>query len=192
MFIGGCYSFPKYRTDIRAGAVKTMITGEGPVGKTGELLRAAGNAAVIAGIPLLMHTESGAGSLEALDILSKVGLNPERVIICHADRKKVDIRLNREIAKTGAYLSYDTVSLFDWTSTDAEIGLILDMIEAGFEEKLMVSTDTTIDRMKSYGGNVGLDYIPLEFLPKLENAGVAKDIILKLVRINPSKALMRV
>lgn len=192
MYLGGRYSFPRYKTNIKAGAVKAMITAEGAVGRVKTLLRAAGRAASISGAPHILHTESGIGALQALEILSGVGVPPERVLVCHADRQSIDYDLNLEIVKAGAYLEYDTITLFHYHDNETEIRLILHMLEHGYEDQLLISTDTTTDRMKSYGGKVGMDYILTEFIPKLKAAGISEHLISKMVRDNPAKALKRI
>ena len=46
---------------IRSGAVKAAIGREGPAGRFETCLRAAAGAAAEAGVPLILHTEAGAG-----------------------------------------------------------------------------------------------------------------------------------
>lgn len=192
MFLGGCYSWPYYQTDIKAGAVKAMLNRDGVSGRVEVLLRAAGRAACKAGTALILHTEFGKGVLDALNLLDKVGLSPERVLVSHVDRQANDYGIHREIAATGAYLIYDTVTLFEYHDNDSEIKLIMHMIEQGYGDRLLISTDPTKDRLKSYGGQVGMDYILTEFLPKLRRASISEDIVQMLVRDNPARALKRI
>lgn len=191
MFLGGCYSWPHYQTDIKAGAVKAMLNKDGVSGRVKVLLRAAGRAACKTGTPLILHTEFGAGTIDALNLLDKVGLPPERVMVCHVDRQANDYVIHREIAATGAYLEYDTITLFEFHDNDSEIRLILHMLEQGYVDRLLISTDPTVDRLKSYGGQVGMDYILTEFLPKLRKAGVSEEFIQKMTRDNPARILQR-
>jgi len=51
--------------------------------------------------------------------------------------------------------------------------------------------DTTRERLKSYGSNIGLDYILAKFIPALKKYGINNDIINKITRKNPAEALTR-
>lgn len=191
MFLGGSFGWPEYRTNIRAGIVKAMLTGEGVKGRTEVLLRAAGMAAAETGTALMLHTEFGKGALDALNLLDKLGLPPERVLICHVDRQAEDYAIHEEIAAAGAYLEYDTITLFEFHSNEPEIKLILHMIERGYLKQLLISTDPTADRLKNYSGKVGMDYIHTTFIPMLRAAGVTEVYINQILKDNPAKALQR-
>jgi len=178
------------RLPIRAGAVKAAMGAEGPTGRDGTLLRAAARAAVAGDVPLILHTEAGAGAVEAVKLSERAGLDPGRMLVCHADRKAKDFRLHEEIAETGAFLEYDTIGRFRYHSDEEEVRLILHMLEAGHRDRLLLSLDTTAARLKRYGGEIGLSYLIETFLPLLRQSGVSPSDIEAITRTNPARAFV--
>lgn len=192
MYQGGHYEVPEHRTDIRAGLVKAILTSEGAVGRTEVLLRAAGRAAAAGGCSLMLHTEYGKGALEAVRILEECGLPPKRILICHVDRQAEDYGIHEAIADTGVYMEYDTITLFEFHNNISEVKLLRHMIDRGHLDQILISTDPTADRLKSYEGNVGMDYILTHFVPLLKEFGFTEEEIRKIQRKNPAEALKRV
>jgi phosphotriesterase-related protein len=177
------------RLPIRAGAVKAALGLDGPVGRDAGFLRAAAKAAALGNAPLVLHTEAGAGAVEAVKLAERMGLDPSRVLACHVDRQADDFRPHEEIASTGAYLEYDTISRFKYHGDEAEIRLILHMLEKGFRDRLLLSLDTTAARLRHYGGEIGLTYLIETFLPALKHCGVSEADIRLITRENPVRAL---
>ena len=174
-------------TPIRAGAVKAAIGEDGPVGRAGECLWAAAAAASDANVPLIVHTERGIGAVDAIKICASAGLKPEKVIVCHVDRQATDTRIHEEIARTGVYLDYDTIARYKYHDDASEVQLILHMIEKGYAERLLLAMDTTVQRLTSYGADVGLDFILRSFLPALRDAGVTENLIQTITVDNPAR-----
>jgi 5-phospho-D-xylono-1,4-lactonase len=191
MFVGGCYCLPQYRTNVRAGIVKAMILGEGAVGRVGTLLSAAGRAAKSAGAALMLHTDAGKNVMGALDLLEGVGLPPDRVLVCHVDRQVSDYSVHQKIAERGVYLEYDTTTLFEYHDSAAEIRLLQFMLDKGYGERILLSTDPTADRLKSYSGKVGMDYLLTVLIPMMRDAGMTQAIIDMIFRTNPARALRK-
>jgi len=176
------------RLSIRAGAVKAALGQEGPVGRDRTLLRAAARAASDGNVPLILHTESGAGAVEALNLCEQTGLDPRSVLICHVDRQALDYSPHEEIAKTGAFLEYDTIGRFRYHDDEEEIRLILHMLERGYRDRLLLSLDTTAARLRRYGGEIGLNYLLDTFLPLLRKRGVPQSDIEEITHANPIRA----
>ncbi|MCI8312302.1 MAG: phosphotriesterase [Lachnospiraceae bacterium] len=192
MYQGGHYEVPEHQTGIRAGLVKAMLTEEGVCKRTEVLLRAAGRAAVAGGASLMLHTEYGKGALDAIRLLSELGLATERILICHVDRQVEDYGIHEAIADTGVYLEYDTITLFEYHNNISEVKLLQHMVDRGHLRQILLSTDPTVDRLKSYGGNVGMDYILTQFIPLLLEFGFTEEMIRILNQENPARALRRV
>lgn len=191
MYLGGGFDRPDPRTDIRAGVVKCALTETGVSGRSESLLRAAGRAAAGAGAPILLHTERGVGAVDAVRLLGDLGLPPERIMICHVDRQVADYGVHEAIADTGAYLEYDTITLFEHHDNAGEIRLIEHMVGRGHLERILLATDPTADRLKSHGSPVGMDYLLTGFLPLLRVSGFTDSMIDTLCRVNPARALAR-
>lgn len=168
------------------GAVKAAIGKDGPAGRLGECLRAAAGAAARAGKPLILHTERGAGAVEAVAICEREGLDPARVAVCHADRQAEDFSVHEEIARTGAFLEYDTIARYRYHDDESEVRLIRHMLDFGCAERLLLSLDTTAARLRGYTPDApGLDFILRVFLPELEKSGVPCATLAEITRRNP-------
>lgn len=191
MFLGGCYGWPAYQTDIRAGLVKAMLTSEGVIGRTKVLLRAAGRAAARTGTSLMLHTEYGKGAIEAVQFLKEQGMEEKKILVCHVDRQVEDLSIHEEIAASGVFMEYDTLTLFEFHDNESEIRMLRHMIEKGFLNQILISTDPTADRLKNYEGKCGMDYILTTFVPELKKQGFTDQEILQITKENPKKALLR-
>lgn len=91
--------------DRRASAIKAAHAGS--VADDLAAWEAAVEAQRRTGACLLVHTERGAGAVELLAWLAEQGVQPERVYLCHMD-KRPDLGLHRELAQAGVLLGYDT------------------------------------------------------------------------------------
>lgn len=174
--------------NVRPGAVKAAIPAEGPQGRFRVLVCAAAGAAAKADVPLILHTEKGAGAVEAVRLCEGEGLDPARIAVCHADRQADDFKPHEEIARTGVFMEYDTIARYKYHDDESERRLILHMIEKGYLDRLLISLDTTAARLKSYGGDVGLDFILNAFLPSLLASGLSQTEI-DCITINNSRRI---
>lgn len=174
---------------VLPGAVKAAIGPAGSLNGFRARLRAAARAAADAGTALILHTQAGEDAVEAVRICEACALAPERILVCHADRQAGDFSVHEAVAKTGAYLEYDTIGRFKYHDDPSEIRLILHMLERGYGDKLLLALDTTAARLQSYGGEIGLTYLLERFLPALRRQGVSEEEIAQMTRRNPAKAL---
>lgn len=153
-----------------------------------KLFEAAAIAHKATGVPILTHTEHGTCGLEQIELLSKLGVSPENVIICHMDRNP-DLYLHKELASTGCYLEYDNASRIKYHPDQSIVQLILEMIDAGYGNQLLLGTDFALrSYWKAYGGGPGMSYLLQSFVPRLIQEGAPKDIIDRLLMSNPQKA----
>lgn len=169
------------------GVVKAAIGRDGPTGRFVTCLRAAAGAAAQAGVPLILHTEYGTGSVKAVALCEAEGLDPARIAVCHADRQASDLAIHEAIAHTGAYLEYDTIARYKYHDDVSEVALIQHMLELGYGHRLLLSLDTTAARLHRYGGAPGMGYILQEFIPMLLQNGVSKAEIHTVTEQNPHR-----
>ena len=174
--------------EVLPGAVKAALGKEGLDARAEVKLRAAARAAAEADVPIVIHTEKGAGGVEAVQLCRAAGLAPVRILICHVDRQADDFAPHDAIADTGAMLEYDTIGRFKYHDDASEIRLIRHMIEGGHLNQLLLSLDTTNQRLHAYGGEIGLDYILNSFLPALRDAGVSEEQLRTMTIENPRQA----
>jgi phosphotriesterase-related protein len=159
------------------------------------LYRAAGRAGKHTGAAVISHGFLTA--LKQLEILSKEGLSTNRIIISHLDSQGyIDIERDKEIARAGAYVSYDQVGIEDWSKMpyrmpdEKRVELILAMLDAGFKDRILLSTSSKCQKLgwgENHFHNVG--HLIRYFLSKLKRAGVSDAIINEMLLENPRKAL---
>ena len=179
------------RLKAKAGIIKVAVD-KGGINATEaytRLFHAAVNAAAETGAAILAHFELGEDVFPLIRLMERAGLPPRRLLACHLDRARHDAAYHKEVADSGAYLEYDTINRLKYISNEQELDLICEMLEAGYEKKLLFSLDTTNERLRSYGANMGLDYILSTFKGLLAERGVSEDVLCKIMTVNPSIAI---
>ena len=88
-------------------------------------------------------------------------------------------------------MEFDTIGRFKYHSDEDEAKFIVKLVEEGYEDTILLGLDTTRDRLKSYGGSIGLDYISKNFIPTLKDFGLSDKIIEKFLVTNPAKAFTK-
>lgn len=179
---------PSTRCAAKAGIIKCAIDERG-VKPYETLFRAAAAAHETTGAPLLIHTEDGSHAVELIDLLRALGVAPRHILVCHTERSVTDFGEKLAIAQTGVYLQCDTIARFKYHSDEDEALFLKRMCEEGFEDRILLGLDTTRQRLSSYGGATGLDYILTQFYPLLQKTGVTARQIEKMCRTNPAAAL---
>lgn len=173
----------------KAGMIKTAYIVNDQEKRYRELLKASAKVAKKTGIPLMCHTDYGENSLEAIKIILDSGISPSSVIICHLDRKLDNFDTHMKVAETGVMLDYDTIGRFKYHNDEEEIKLIKKMLKKRFVNNLVLSLDTTRERLKTYGAEIGLSYIINTFIPQMKRKGISqKEIEIMMIK-NPRKVL---
>lgn len=140
------------RSDARAGIVKVATMAEQWTKPEERLFAAAALAAAATGAPILTHTEGGLGGMAQIERLLALGVGPDRIALSHTDKVE-DRGYHRDMLSTGVSLCYDQAL----RGPDETVGLIDDMVEAGFVDQLMVGTDGARRSLwVSLGGSPGL------------------------------------
>lgn len=150
--------------------------------------RAAASTAVRTGAPLLCHIESSDQAEELVTMYLESGVPAEQIIICHLDRNLDRLESHRKLGKMGVYLEYDTIARYKYHSDEEEVKLIRQMMEWGMEKQILLGLDTTRERLKSYGGRIGLDFISHHFIPLLQQSGITNGQIHSMMIENPAEA----
>ncbi len=176
------------RCPIKAGIIKIAAESEGLTGYYRKVFDAAIEAHRETGAPIMTHTELSQAGKEQAEYLTAGGVPAECIIISHMDRV-VDMDMNIELARLGVFLEYDTIARFKYHPEVEEIDLIRRMVKEGFAGQILFGMDTTRDRMLSYGGSFGLEYIRRRFIPELEEYGISEEDIHKIMVENPRRAL---
>ena len=180
-FYSGSFEY----TDIRAGQIKTALESDFTYIYK-KMFNAAAKTSLKTGVPIMIHVEKGSDPLMLLRFLTDLGIAPEKQIYCHLDRAIPDIDIHKELIREGAYLEYDTIVRPKYRSHESEVELILEMLDMGLEDRVLISLDTTRTRLRGYGGVPGLDYLIKKFIPELKERGVSGDVIDKIFIKNPA------
>ena len=127
--------------------------------------------------------------MEQIDILEECGFSPPRFISIHAQAEQ-DFELNLEVARRGAWISYDGIG---WGEDEPYIQRIQAMISAGFGDQVILSHDRGWYTPAEPGGGMPkpFTYLSETFLPRLRAAGVSEADIRRLTVSNPFRALAR-
>jgi phosphotriesterase-related protein len=202
----GYYSQPYYPPEITRWS-EEEITEEllrqaqtEPVGALGEIgtwdvmtpterkvFRAVGRAQLVTGLAVFTHTNFGKGAIEQLDVLESVGVKPGRVAIGHigglTDAKAEGLKA---VCKRGAFVGFDRQG---GPSDSAQLPAIMALLEAGYADNLLLSSDFSFaSDLKSKGGP-GYAKTVTVFAPKLRKAGVPESTLHSILVDNPRRFL---
>jgi phosphotriesterase-related protein len=164
------------------------------------------------GIPIFTHTDhEGCPScaLEQLDLFEKQGVAPASLCIGHLSDITIEqdatSETHKAIAKRGAWLGFDTVGRalggakpgtpgklppeFPDVPDGAKVKRLLAVLEAGFEDRVLLSCDfsSAFDLKSNWG--TGFSAPLVQFVPKLRHAGVGEATLQKILVDNPRRFL---
>lgn len=151
-----------------------------------KMFRAVGKAHVLTGLPIFTHTPYGTGpnvprdiGLRQLDLLESVGVDPQHVTIGHAcclDDPNAEII--KQVAMRGAFVGFDRLT-GGRVEDPQKVETILAFLEAGYGDKLLLSTDLRRE----------FDRTIRVFVPKLLAAGVDEETVQSVLVDNPAQFL---
>lgn len=143
------------RTGHRAGIIKVATAADRPDAAERRLFEAAVSASRATGAPILTHCEGGSGGVEQVELLSALGMAPDRVVLSHTD-KIADRGYHRELLASGVFLEYDQLL----RSARPTIDLLVAMVEEGWLSQLMLGTDGARRSLwAELGGEPGLAHL---------------------------------
>jgi phosphotriesterase-related protein len=195
-----------------------------------KVFRAVGKAHVRTNLPVFTHNPYGTGpnvaresGLRQLDALEAVGVRPERVAIGHVcclEDPKADVM--KQIAKRGAYVGFDRMAdhhppdpkgpvpgAVKDTSDDLRVRMILEFLDAGYANRLLLADDATTQARAVTGQvnqmvkdqwltaaegasikatlnkAIAFGRTLTVFVPKLRAAGVKEETLRTIVHDNP-------
>ncbi|MCH8863969.1 MAG: hypothetical protein IIB13_01210 [Chloroflexi bacterium] len=137
--------------------------------------------------------------LEILKILAKSGADLSRVVMSHQDRTAYSFESMVEQAKTGCYLEFDCFGMegyyprrygvFDVPNDAGRVNYIIRLIDKGYPEQILISTDMAMKtKLVTYGGP-GYAHIPDNVIPLMSAKGMSEDVINTITRENPKRML---
>lgn len=179
-------------TNLRAGFIKLAMSDKGPTELEKRNLKAAAVASLATGAVIACHTATWSVACQEMDILEAEGLDLSRFIWVHANLDP-ETDHHREAARRGAYVELDAIGAA-WQDQDALLGYTLNLIDAGHEDRILLSHDagwydpSQPNGEPAEGGIRGFSALVEDFIPKLIARGVTTDLITLLTKTNPGRA----
>jgi predicted metal-dependent phosphotriesterase family hydrolase len=176
-------------TDVRPGIIGEIGASQGWISPVEERVhRAAARAQIATGLPLATHTLYHSAGAAQMALFDEEGVDPTRVCIGHCDTfPSLDYCLS--VARWGAYISIDNIGHQAGDHERQVLRLVLDLIDAGQAEQLLVSQDVgQVHELRARGGR-GYSYVAENFLPALRAAGVPDETLRTITVENPRRWL---
>lgn len=178
---------------IRAGLLKASVSYARIAGQEEKCTRAVARAHRKTGAAITTHTsassrfhiEGGNAGTMFLDLFEEEGVDLSRVIIGHCD-ENADLRQLITLLERGAYVQFDVIGKEHWLLDATRADLVATLVELGYGEKLLLSSDRNrISELKISGGK-GYDHVLTAFVPLLQERGVGAADIHRLLVTNPA------
>jgi phosphotriesterase-related protein len=202
----GYYTQPFYPPEIEAWSedriARELIrqTKAAPIGVLGEIgtwdtmtpgerkvFRAVAKVHRSTNLAIVTHTNFGKGALEQLDLLEAAGVKPARVAIGHVGGLNDETAsVAKAIAKRGAFVGFDRQG---GPADGAQVKMVLAMLDAGYEDNLLFSSDFSSASQLKRNGGAGYAKTLSVFAPKLRVAGVAENTLRAVLVDNPRRLL---
>jgi len=174
-------------TNIRAGIIGEIGSNKWFVtAKEERSFRAAARAQVHTNRALYTHAVFWPVAEQQIEILREEGVDMSRVAIGHTDTVPTK-GYAVELAKHGVYLGIDSIQSANPTAVRNRVGMVTDLIGAGYLERILLSHDVCMPaHMTSNGGN-GFGFILAGFKEALLAAGVTEEEFEVITRANPAR-----
>lgn len=186
------------KTGVRAGVIK-LATSRGEMTEYEErFFRAASKlAAEDPNVRIITHTEGGTCALLQAEYFLSKGVDPKQVAIGHIDGC-LDIQELLSVAERGFYMSFDRIGFNGFLGAPLDSrrrAMMCALIGSGYQNRMLVSHDHVFhDLGRTPKRPKGLeevmaawnwDYLFRDFFPKLEEMGISKAVLHRLINENP-------
>ncbi len=191
-------------TDVQAGWIKLAHSWDGITTDEMKVLEAACDAAQESGASIGSHILSGSTALAVIDALEGFGCDPSRFVWIHAPytafTEEGGVESLLAAAEAGAYLSCDFIGSEFWAGwleghneNSRHLELIQTLVDAGYEDQIIIGSDTGWYDPGFPEGFVvePYDQIMSLFVPDMRAAGFSEELIGKLLHDNPWNAYSR-
>lgn len=175
-------------TGVRAGVIGEIGCDRYLSAVEERALRAAARAQRRTGLAVTTHAARWPVGGRQLDLLEEEGVDPGRVIIGHCDMVP-DPAYHLALARRGAFVQFDTVQGGADYDTAQRIRFIRNLLEAGFEDHVLLSQDVCRRTDLATFGGPGYTYVLTTFRRRLEEEGIPPRTIERFLVDNPRRAL---
>jgi len=175
-------------TDVRAGIIGEIACDRWLTAAEERCFRAAARAHLRTGASITTHAARWPVGLAQLDVLAQEGVDPGRVMIGHCDLVP-DAGYHLALARRGAWVQFDCIQGRHEYDTEMRIGHIRALVEAGFEDRILLSHDVCLRSDLAAMGGPGYSYVLSGFRQKLLERGFSAQLVQRIVVDNPRRAL---
>lgn len=144
------------------------------------------------GLPIITHVSGGVAqaALDQVALLESAGVDLSRVAIGHLNDIKEDAgQTPIQMAKRGAYLAFDHSGRPDDQRAADHVRTIMAVLQAGHEDRVLLSGDLAAERYLRKNGGPGIDMIFTTIVPQLRQAGASEATMRKILVENPRRLL---
>lgn len=182
-------------TGIRSGFIGEIGITDNSETVTKEdetVLRGAARAQARTGVPLSIHLCDPLGD-RVLDIVEEEGGHLDGTLLCHMNHTQDDHMYQVRLAKRGVRLGYDNIGI-DWyfpgtdfqcPSDEEQARAIVRLLDAGFADQILLSSDVFIKMQLQHYGGFGYAHVLENFLPRLRRHGVDEHTLEAIMVANP-------
>jgi len=195
---------------VKAGVIKVATSKNCISNVEAKILKAAAIAQKQTNVPIITHCTLGTMGLEQVQLLSKHGANPEKIVIGHIDLNQATDYVKR-LAKQRIFLGFDTIGkeFFEYIKYrtlrtgpfryEKELYYVPDkrraqkiaaLVKTGLASQLVLSHDLTMAEiwlnLKTHG-KYGYSYIFTKFSNMLYKLGIARETVQQILSENIKK-----
>lgn len=172
-------------TDVRAGVIGEIGSSHGGITpEEAKVFRAAAAAQRETGASISTHALFTRIGLDQARLLEESGADPGRVVIGHVDTTP-DLSYHEELLRMGFWIAYDSVGQTDKQHDDDRADGLMQLVERGYLERLLISSDVGKRDALTYFGGHGYAHVITDFLPRLRARGLSDEAVRVLTVDNP-------
>lgn len=190
-------------TDIRAGYIGEIGVSEIFDERERRVLRAAAIAQKDTGVAINVHINPWTtNGIEAADILLLAGVPAGKICISH-----VDVENRRDyvyaLLEKGVYVEFDNFGKEYYIRREVRnsgyglfvhdtdrVTFLKELINSGYGKRILISCDVCLKTLLHEYGGWGYDHVITNIVPMMEDEGITKEHIRRLLTENPANWLM--
>lgn len=181
---------------VRAGYIGEIGVSQAFTTAEEKVLRAAARAQAQTDVAISVHLPGWERyGHRVLDIIREEGGSLDRTILDHMNPSWRDVDYQTSLADRGAYLEYDMIGMDYYFANensqspgdDENAHAIVNLLDLGYGERLLLSHDVFLKMMLVYYGGNGYNYINQHFVPRLKRLGVAQNAVQTMLVTNPAR-----
>ena len=183
-------------TGVRAAMLKIVLDRPGATPDVLRVLGAAAAAHQQTGVPVTVHTDPATHrGREALDLLTRRGVDPGRVVLGHSGDSE-DVDELRALMDTGATLGMDRFGMEHVLPDERRVRTVLALLRLGYADRMVLSHDaafysrvTPPSWRRVHAPHWHLENLPRRVVPMLRAGGATDDDLHQMLVTNPTRLL---